>query len=118
MKAALFQILNREVNHRRIGQLMPIFVCVLSLGACSGGRVVEQCGDYIEKGDIGRFEITEKGVAYDPSTNLYWSRCSVGQKLNREQCVGKAVAAPIDDAYGYVDEISEKSSRKWRIPNN
>ena len=35
MKAALFQILNREVNHRRIGQLMPIFVCVLSLGACS-----------------------------------------------------------------------------------
>ena len=118
MKAALFQILNWEVNHRRIGQLMPIFVCVLSLGACSGGRVVEQCGDYIEKGDIGRFEITEKGVAYDPNTNLYWSRCSVGQKLNREQCVGKAVAAPIDDAYGYVDEISEKSSRKWRIPNN
>ena len=32
-------------------------------------------------------------MAYDPVTNLYWSRCS-GPKLNRDPCVGKAVAAP------------------------
>ena len=118
MKTGLIRTRSWEENRRRIGQALPIFLCLLSLGACSGGRVVEQCRDYIEKGDFGRFEIREKGMAYDPVTNLYWSRCSVGQKLNRDQCVGQAVAAPIDDAYEYVDEISEKSSRKWRIPNN
>ena len=82
LKTGLVRILNREDNCHRMGQLVPIFVCLLSLGACSGGRVVEQCGDYIEEGNFGRFEIMEKGMAYDPVTNLYWSRCSVGQKLN------------------------------------
>ena len=100
------------------GRLWPLFFPFLLLISCSGGRVVEQCGDHFSKGDFGRFEIKESGMAFDPETNLYWSRCSVGQKLNRDQCVGKAVLATFEDAYGYVEEISEKSSREWRIPNN
>ena len=88
------------------------------LSGCFGDRVSEQCGDHFLEGDLGRFKIVEGGMAYDPASQLYWSRCSVGQKLNREQCVGKAVTATIEDAYGYVDEISEKSSRSWRLPNN
>ena len=86
--------------------------------SCTEGRVVERCSNYFLKDEFGRFEIKENGMAYDSSTNLYWSRCSVGQKLNRGQCVGKAVLATFEDAYSYVDEISNKSARKWRIPNN
>ena len=106
-------------KHCRLKYLcLPICLFITLLAGCYGDRVTQQCADYFEEGDLGRFEIREGGVAYDPLTKLYWSRCSVGQKLNREQCVGKAVAASLDDAYGYVEEISEKSSRRWRLPLN
>ena len=118
MIAKLIQITNKEKTCRFFGHSWPIFLFIGLLTGCSGGRVVEQCGDYFEEGDFGRFKIQDRGMAYDPVTKLYWSRCSVGQKLNREQCVGEAVRASIEDAYGYVDEISEKSSIEWRIPNN
>ena len=97
---------------------LPLFLFVALLAGCFGDRVTQQCIDYFEPGDLGRFETRDGGMIYDPLTKLYWSRCSVGQKLNREQCVGKAVIASLEDAYVYVEEISEKSSRQWRLPNN
>ena len=114
----LHETSTQEMTCRGWGSLWPVFACFFLLTSCSGGRVAEQCGDYFTKGDFGRFEIKESGMAFDPEANLYWSRCSVGQKLNRDQCVGKAVLATFEDASGYVEEISEKSSREWRIPNN
>ena len=110
--------LNKETACHRPGYLWPLCFCFLSLLSCTEGRVVERCSNYFAEDEFGRFEIKENGVAYDPNTKLYWSRCSVGQKLNREQCVGKPVLATFEDAYAYVDEISNKSARKWRIPNN
>ena len=118
MVKVLQSTLNKETTCHKLGCFWPLFFCFFSMFSCTEGRVVERCSNYFTEDELGRFEIKENGMAYDPETKLYWSRCSVGQKLNREQCVGKAVLATFEDAYSYVDEISNKSSRKWRIPNN
>ncbi len=118
MRRYLKRVGQIDKNCRLKRTFLPFFLAIIGLPGCFGDRVTQLCGDHFIEGDLGRFEIREGGMAYDPANRLYWSRCSVGQKLNREQCVGKAVMASIEDAYTYVDEISEKSSRRWRLPTN
>ena len=107
-----------EQSCRSRGVIWPLGLTLILLAGCYDGRVVEKCADYFDSGDMGRFEIKDRELAYDPSTRLYWSRCSVGQKLNQDNCVGKAVTASLPEAFAYVEEISQKSSRKWRMPTN
>ena len=50
---------------------LPLFLFVALLAGCFGDRVTQQCIDYFEPGDLGRFETKDGGMIYDPLTKLY-----------------------------------------------
>ena len=80
-------------------------------------RLPPGCYGFIAEGDNGRFELKAGGLAYDPDNDIEWFRCSVGQRLVKEECLGVPMIVSWTDAVESVSEINQKSGTQWRLPS-
>ena len=97
------------------GWIITLAIVVL-LGGCDFSRVSVSCGEYIEAGNMGRFEDRGNGIVFDPQTQLEWYRCAVGQRYTELGCMGAPVRLAWSEVNAYLAEVSEKSGDTWRIP--
>ena len=94
--------------------------CVLgvawALAACD--RYVEStaCADATQAGATGDFVVSDDGVAQNRITGTRWFRCSAGQRYVGGVCRGQALEVSLDEALAYVEEFSDASGRRWRLP--
>ena len=96
-----------------------VFILVLSLSYVAGceRRLPPSCYEFIPENDYGRFELKTGGLAYDPDNEIEWFRCSVGQRLVNEECLGVPMIVSWSEAVDNVEEINTKSGTEWRLPS-
>ena len=94
-----------------------IFALVLSYLAGCERRLPPSCYEYISENDLGRFELKTGGLAYDPENRIEWFRCSVGQRMVKEECMGIPKIVSWTEAVTHVEEVNLKSGTNWRLPS-
>ena len=62
--------------------------------------------------NYGRFELKTGGLAYDPENDIEWFRCSVGQRLVNEECLGVPMIVSWSEAVANIEEINTKSGTR------
>jgi hypothetical protein len=95
-----------------------VITALLILNSCSDYRSEEKCSDAISRGDKGRFEVTNAGLARDSDTGTVWYRCAAGQRYSNFRCKGDILLLTWDEAIDYAEEFSEKSGVTWRLPTD
>ncbi len=103
---------------RKMFQLLTALSMVLVLNSCSDYRSEEKCTDSIPRGDKGRFEVTNAGLAKDSATGTIWYRCAAGQRYSNFRCKGEMLYLTWDEAISFATEFSEKSGITWRLPTD
>lgn len=91
---------------------------LLLLSSCNDYQTEENCADAIPRGDKGRFEVTNAGLARDTVTGTIWYRCSAGQRYSNFRCKGDILFLTWDQAIEYAEEFSQKSGVVWRLPTD
>ena len=82
--------------------ILRLFLFFLALGFFSGcdRRLPPSCYDFVPVDDYGRFQLKSGGLAYDPKNDIEWFRCSVGQRLVKEECIGIPMIVSWTEAVG------------------
>lgn len=88
-----------------------LLVCVLLLNPQT--VAAKSCSTTDEAEEFAlRFELREAAVL-DRKTGLLWQRCSVGQKLVKNQCHGTARLLGLAEA----QELAKNLPKGWRLPS-
>ena len=97
-------------------RLFSFFLALVFFSGCDR-RLPPSCYDFVPVDDYGRFQLKSGGLAYDPENDIEWFRCSVGQRLVKEECTGIPMIVSWTEAVGNVVEINKKSGTQWRLPS-
>ena len=62
-------------------------------------------------------QLLSKGMWHDPVTGLIWMRCSLGQKLDNDTCVGDAKQIRWIDAMLEAEKMSYAGYNDWYLPS-
>lgn len=63
------------------------------------------------------FEINDNGTVYDKRTKLEWMRCSLGQTLKGNTCVGEAKKYKWQKVLDTAQDYRFAGHSDWRLPN-
>ena len=109
--------LARFYRHLRGGPL-ALGACAVMLVACGEYKLEPSCPDYFEADDFGRFSVREEGSAVHTDTGLLWYRCAAGMRFSNGQCSGEPLLLSWSETQQFIDEFSQNSNTRWRLPSN
>lgn len=93
---------------------------LMSCWVLSVQRVEAKCDDRFPENTPSRdFKIMQDGTAIHVNTGLIWARCSVGQTLQGNACIGVASKAAFAEAFELARLANESnflSANNWHLP--
>lgn len=103
-------------NQKKLKVSTLLILFSLMLAGCEFRKTLPSCGGFLKEKIQTRFLIKEDSpVAFDRLTNIKWYRCSAGEVLVENQCVGDALKLNWLEAQSYAREFSESSGENWKV---
>lgn len=136
---------NRTVSHNEVESLhrAAAQVCInnatklstrfegklLKLNDCTEGNLRVSAWEYEQRSRAAteaaasvRYQVNEDGTVLDTKKHRVWLRCSLGQTLESNTCVGSASQLTYKDAIKAIDELNNRptvqaAGQKWGLPS-
>lgn len=99
----------------KVSSFFSVVAALLITTGC-GRELPPNCRETLLSVDTGRFQLLEKGIAYDPELKIDWYRCSVGERFINGRCLGSPLVQRWGESVKTIEDMNEKSNSSWRLP--